>query len=77
MSPHEDHLRKMLNSLEDYGPDRQIDVVRGVTVPLLEHLGYSLARDAAASAASAAFILAADLEKRLTRIEAMITQDGL
>ncbi|BBU56380.1 hypothetical protein [Mameliella alba] len=75
MPSHQDQLRTLLNALESCDLETRIDVVREVAVPLLEHLGYSLARDAAATAASSAFILAADLEKRLAKIGSMISED--
>lgn len=74
MPSHEVQLRNILHALEAYDLETRVDVVREVTVPLLEHLGYSLARDAAATAASSAFILAAELEKRLAKIGTMITE---
>ncbi|WP_305969828.1 MULTISPECIES: hypothetical protein [unclassified Mameliella] len=76
MPSHEDQLRTILNGLDSCDLETRIEVVRGVTVPLLEHLGYSLARDAAATAASSAFIMAADLEKRLAKIGFMVSDNG-
>lgn len=75
MTQPEEHLPAFLASIESLDPDCQIGHARGLVVAVLEHLGYVLARDTGTTAATSAFILAADLEKRLNSLELMIGSD--
>ncbi|SNS49488.1 hypothetical protein [Antarctobacter heliothermus] len=76
MTQPEEYLPAFLASIESLDPDSQIGHARGLVVAVLEHLGYVLARDTDTTAATSAFILAADLEKRLNSLELMIGSDG-
>lgn len=75
MTQPEEHLLAFLASIEALDPNHQVDHARGIVVPVLEHLGYALARDTPSSAATSAFILAADLEKRLTSLQQLVDPD--
>lgn len=76
MTQPEEHLSAFLASLEVLDPDNQVRHARAVVVPLLEHLGYALARDTGSSTATSVFILAAEIEKRLTSVQYQIASDA-
>lgn len=76
MTQPEEYLPAFFANIESLDPVSQIGHARGLVVGILEHLGYVLARDTGTSVATSAFILAADLEKRLTTLEQMIGSDA-
>ncbi|WP_417205449.1 hypothetical protein [Antarctobacter sp.] len=75
MTQPEEYLPAFLASIESLEPDRQVGQARGFVVAVVEHLGYVLARDTGTTAATSAFILAAELEKRLNSLELMVESD--
>lgn len=63
------HVKSIENSLDALNGADCIEYTRLIVVPLLESLGYRMAREASTEVSGPLFILAMDVNKRLTFLE--------
>ncbi|MGP6086256.1 hypothetical protein [Antarctobacter jejuensis] len=63
------HVNAILIEVESLSADEHIAYLRDVIVPLIENLGYGLARMPKKSVAPSVFVMASDLDKRFRWLE--------
>lgn len=71
----EEHLAEFRQSFLELKPHDAVVHTQKVIIPILEDLGYRLGRESGGGAANSAFILASDLEKRLSALARAIEAD--
>ena len=72
----EDYCATIIEDTQKLAIEDRISYLRGIVVPLIEHLGYTLAHAPKDFAATSTFVLATDIEKRLTALEQAVFPQG-
>ena len=72
----EDYCATIIEETQTLPIEERIPYLRGIVVPLIEHLGYALAHAPKEFVATSTFVLATDIEKRLTALEQAVFTPG-
>lgn len=75
MKTAEEHIAEICAGFAGVEPLDALVRTRKIAVPLLEDLGYRLGRESEPSAANSVFILASEIEKRLTALALSVAEE--